>query len=242
MPGVGRPAAAAEARALGATCGGVRVWSLYVPNGRALDDPHYAYKLDWLAALRGAGAGWLAGDPDAAVALVRRLERRAARRGRLGPGGLRGLARTSPPAERAAFAAVVDGRVRRPGRDRTRPARGVYTYWDYQQLRFPKREGMRIDFVLGFPGAGARRVSGALIDREERKGKGAERPRPGRRRPRLTAARADAQPDAARDGPGSERWLVTPRAGGVVGPVLGPAGRRGSAGWGRRRAPGRPVG
>ena len=45
-------AATAEARALGATCGGVRVWSLYVPNGRTLDDPHYAYKLDWLAALR----------------------------------------------------------------------------------------------------------------------------------------------------------------------------------------------
>ena len=50
----GKPevAATAEARALGATCGGVRVWSLYVPNGRAVDDPHYFYKLDWLAALR----------------------------------------------------------------------------------------------------------------------------------------------------------------------------------------------
>jgi exodeoxyribonuclease-3 len=46
------------------------------------------------------------------------------------------------------------------------------TYWDYTQLRFPRREGMRIDFVLGSP-ALARRVSGARIDREERKGKGA---------------------------------------------------------------------
>src|SRR6478752_6775531 len=45
-------AAAAEARALAATCGGVRMWSLYVPNGRALGDPHYTYKLEWLAALR----------------------------------------------------------------------------------------------------------------------------------------------------------------------------------------------
>ena len=44
--------AAAEARALGATCGGVRVWSLYVPNGRTVDSPHYGYKLEWLAALK----------------------------------------------------------------------------------------------------------------------------------------------------------------------------------------------
>src|SRR5882757_2364051 len=44
----------AEARALGATCNGVRVWSLYVPNGRTVDDPHYTYKLEWLAALRDA--------------------------------------------------------------------------------------------------------------------------------------------------------------------------------------------
>src|SRR5258708_35985102 len=43
---------AAEARAIGATCNGVRVWSLYVPNGRTVDDPHYTYKLEWLAALR----------------------------------------------------------------------------------------------------------------------------------------------------------------------------------------------
>ena len=44
-------AATLEARAIAATCGGVRVWSLYVPNGRTPDDPHYAYKLAWFAAL-----------------------------------------------------------------------------------------------------------------------------------------------------------------------------------------------
>jgi exodeoxyribonuclease-3 len=59
-----------EARALGATCGGVRVWSLYVPNGRALADPHYTYKLAWLEALRGEAARWLDADPAAQVALV----------------------------------------------------------------------------------------------------------------------------------------------------------------------------
>ena len=56
-----------EARALGATIDDVRVWSLYVPNGRALDDPHYAYKLDWLAALRTATEGWLRADPELPV-------------------------------------------------------------------------------------------------------------------------------------------------------------------------------
>jgi exodeoxyribonuclease-3 len=73
--------------------------------------------------------------------------------------------------EREAFRAVVDAGyadVVRP----LAPGPGVFTYWDYTQLRFPRREGMRIDFVLGTP-ALAGRVTNALIDREERKGKGA---------------------------------------------------------------------
>src|SRR5581483_10782763 len=49
-PGLRTP----EARAVGATCGGVRVWSLYVPNGRTPASAHYAYKLEWFAALRTA--------------------------------------------------------------------------------------------------------------------------------------------------------------------------------------------
>src|SRR3954451_20212091 len=65
MPGWGEPLAA-EARAIGATCGGVRIWSLYVPNGRKPDDPHYVYKLDWLSRLREAARGWL----DTPTALV----------------------------------------------------------------------------------------------------------------------------------------------------------------------------
>src|SRR5680860_356190 len=69
QPGWGEPLAA-EPRAIGATCGGVRVWSLYVPNGRTLDDPHYLYKLDWLARLRTAAHGWLVADPTAQIALT----------------------------------------------------------------------------------------------------------------------------------------------------------------------------
>ena len=52
-------APAQEARAIGATCNGVRIWSLYVPNGRELTDPHYTYKLDWLAKLHTDAVGWL---------------------------------------------------------------------------------------------------------------------------------------------------------------------------------------
>src|SRR3954451_9883350 len=69
MPGWGEPLGA-ESRAIAATCDGVRLWSLYIPNGRKPDDPHYVYKLDWLARLRDAAAGWLAADPAAQSALM----------------------------------------------------------------------------------------------------------------------------------------------------------------------------
>ena len=160
----------AEARALGATCGGVRVWSLYVPNGRTLTDPHYQYKLQWLAALKETAAGWLAADPDTPVALVGDWNIAPEDDDVWDMAVFAQSTHVSPP-ERAAFRAIVDAGyadVVRP----FAPGPGVYTYWDYTQLRFPRREGMRIDFVLGSP-ALAGRVTGALIDREERKGKGA---------------------------------------------------------------------
>ncbi|MEO7131768.1 MAG: exodeoxyribonuclease III, partial [Dermatophilaceae bacterium] len=75
------------------------------------------------------------------------------------------------PDERAAFQAVVDAGFSDVVRPHL-PGPGVYTYWDYTQLRFQKRQGMRIDFALCSP-ALADRVAGAAIDREERKGKGA---------------------------------------------------------------------
>ena len=59
-----------EARAIGATVNGVRLWSLYVPNGRALGDPHYDYKLDWLEALAADTRDWLTANPDSPLALM----------------------------------------------------------------------------------------------------------------------------------------------------------------------------
>ncbi|MBY6349409.1 exodeoxyribonuclease III [Rhodococcoides corynebacterioides] len=159
-----------EARALGATCGGVRVWSLYVPNGRTLDDPHYRYKLEWLAALRDDARSWLDADPEAQVALVGDWNVAPTDDDVWDPALFEGRTHTSP-AERAAFEAVVDAGYADVVRPFT-PGPGVYTYWDYTQLRFPRREGLRIDFVLASPALAAR-VVGAEIDRQERKGKGA---------------------------------------------------------------------
>jgi len=158
-----------EARALGATCGGLRVWSLYIPNGRVPDSPHYDYKLTWLEALRAAGAGWLAADPQAAIALCGDFNIAPTDDDVWDPAVFAESTHVTPR-ERAAFAALLDTGFTDVVRPFT-PGPGVYTYWDYQQLRFPRREGMRIDFALGSPGL-ASTVSGARIDREARKGRG----------------------------------------------------------------------
>lgn len=170
MPTWGEPDAVAEARALGATCGGVRIWSLYIPNGRELGHPHLAYKLDWLGRLADAGRGWLAADPQAQIVLMGDWNVAPRDEDVWSPAYYEGKTHTSPP-ERAAFEEVVAGGfadVVRP----LHPGPGVYTYWDYTQLSFQKRRGMRIDFALATPALAAR-VSDAQIDREERKGKGA---------------------------------------------------------------------
>ena len=152
-----------EARALGATCGGVRVWSLYVPNGRTVEDPHYRYKLEWLAALRNTADSWLRDDPAAQIALVGDWN--------IAPHDddvwdidfFRGSTHVTEP-ERAAFAAIESSFS-----DVVRPfTPGEYTYWDYTQLRFPKRQGMRIDFILASTEL-ASRVVHAEIARDERK-------------------------------------------------------------------------
>jgi exodeoxyribonuclease III len=160
--------ATAEARALGATCAGVRVWSLYVPNGRTPDSPHYYYKLEWLAALRDTAHKWLADDPRARIALVGDWNIAPTDDDVWSVEFYQGSTHVTGP-ERAAFEAIIEAQFTDVVRPFT-PGPGVYTYWDYTQLRFPKRQGMRIDFILGSP-ALAERVTYAQIVREERKGK-----------------------------------------------------------------------
>ena len=168
-PGWGEPLAT-EARAIGALCGagtgaGVRIWSLYVPNGRKPDDPHYHYKLDWLARLHAAAEPWLdgptvlAGDWNIApidedVFDITRFTTST---------------HVTPP-ERAAFQRFLDSGYVDLVRPHVRGPDG-FTYWDYYRQRFERNRGMRIDFLLGTAEV-ADRVTGAFVDREERGTKG----------------------------------------------------------------------
>lgn len=165
---VAQQAGGVEARALGATCGGVRVWSLYVPNGRSLTDPHYTYKLDWLAALRDTASCWLRDEPAAPIALAGDWNIAPTDEDVWSTEFFRGCTHVSEP-ERKVFHAITEAQFTDAVRPFT-PGPGVYTYWDYTQLRFPKKQGMRIDFILASP-ALANRVINAQIVREERKGK-----------------------------------------------------------------------
>ncbi len=163
-------AAEPEARAIGATCGGVRIWSLYVPHGRAVGDPHYHYKLAWLAGLHAEAAQWLVTAPAAQIALCGDFNIAPTDADVWDPKAFEGSTHVTEP-ERSAFHMLTETGytdVVRPHTDEPR----TFTYWDYQQLRFQKKQGMRIDFALCSPALTAR-VHNAGIDRDERKGKGA---------------------------------------------------------------------
>lgn len=160
------PDAPLEARALGVTVGGVRVWSLYVPNGRALGDPHLAYKLSWLDALRTATAAEIAANPERPLALVGDFNIIPFDHDNGDPAIVVGRSTHVSPEERAAFFALESAGLH----DVVRPLIPEgFTYWDYQRLKFPRNEGVRIDFILGSP-AFADAVTAASIHREERKG------------------------------------------------------------------------
>ncbi|WP_185050734.1 exodeoxyribonuclease III [Thermocatellispora tengchongensis] len=153
-----------EARAVAATCGGVRVHSVYVPNGRVPGSEHYHYKLAWLAALRDVVA---AGPPDVVVCGDMNIAPSDA--DVFDPAAYAGQTHVTPP-ERAALAELQALGLRDVVRDRWPDAR-VFTYWDYRAGMFHRDLGMRIDLVLAAaPVAG--RVRAAWVDRHARKGTG----------------------------------------------------------------------
>jgi len=155
-----------EARALGATVAGIRLWSLYVPNGRALGDPHLAYKLDWLATLARDTRQWLADEPTLPLALMGDWNVAPLDSDVGDPSFVPGLSTHISPEERAAFFEFERAGLT----DVVRPlVPEGFTFWDYKQLRFPRNEGLRIDFILGSP-AFAELVTDAAIHRDERKG------------------------------------------------------------------------
>ena len=156
-----------EARAIAASFDGVRLWSLYVPNGRTLDDPHYSYKLEWLDRLAGITAEALENDPHTPLALMGDFNIAPLDSDVWDINFFAGSTHVSKE-ERQAFEAFEQIGLK----DVVRPlVPEGYTYWDYQQLRFPRNEGMRIDFVLGSD-AFAERVAAASIERDQRKGEG----------------------------------------------------------------------
>ncbi len=153
-----------EARMLTATCGGVRVTSVYVPNGRSLTDDHYRYKLRWLADLRSFLA--TTGDP-ATPAVVAGDFNIAPTDDDVAP-GIRAETHTSPEVRGRLGELLSSGMV-----DVFRqhhPTERIYSWWDYRAGDFHKGRGLRIDLVLA-TAAVAERTSFVLIDRQARKGK-----------------------------------------------------------------------
>lgn len=160
------PSPVVEARALGATCGPLRVWSVYVPNGRTVGSPHFTYKLGWLAALRGAVASELtsaeafvlAGDFNVAPADADVWD----------PSAFAGSTHVTQD-ERQALAELrelgLSDVVPRALKHDT-----PFTYWDYRAGMFHKNQGMRIDLVYASKAVAAH-VTDAYVDRDARKGK-----------------------------------------------------------------------
>jgi exodeoxyribonuclease III len=154
-----------EARAVSATCGGVRIWSVYVPNGREPDSDHYKYKLEWLATLRddvaaGPDAVMVCGDVNIAPTDADVFD----------PAAYEGHTHVTPP-ERAALAELEAVGLHDVVRDRWPDTERVFSYWDYRAGMFHKDLGMRIDLILAGDPVAAR-AKAAWIDRKARKGKG----------------------------------------------------------------------
>ena len=156
-----------EARAIAATFDGIRLWSLYVPNGRTLDDPHFPYKLEWLDRLAAVTAETLENEPDQPLALMGDFNIAPLDTDVWDINFFAGSTHVTPE-ERQAFEAFEQIGLQDVVRPRIPEG---YTYWDYQQLRFPRNEGMRIDFILGSESF-AEKIKSASIERDERKGEG----------------------------------------------------------------------
>ena len=135
---------AVEPRAIGATCGGVRVWSVYVPNGREVDHPHFSYKLQWFQALRATAAAELAQAPERPFTIIGDYNVAPTDADVWDMAKFENSTHVTPQ-ERQALADV-----RSAGLVEVMPRalKGEpYTYWDYRQASFGRGWGMRIDLI-----------------------------------------------------------------------------------------------
>lgn len=155
-----------DARLVSATCGGIRVHSVYVPNGRSVGHDHYHYKLSWLQRLRAHLDATCAVDQPVIVAgdwniIPTDIDV-------WDPDEFIGSTHVTPE-ERAALAEVVDFGLVDTFRRRYDGVGGLFSYYDYTAGRFHKRQGMRIDYLLATPVL-AEMSTLDLVDRNARKG------------------------------------------------------------------------
>jgi exodeoxyribonuclease III len=153
-----------ESRAVSATCDGVRIVSVYVPNGRVPGSEHYAYKLAWLASLK----VMVAAGPDATI-VCGDMNIAPTDDDVFDPDAYVGQTHVTEP-ERAALEDLRSLGLADVVRDRW-PGERVFTYWDYRAGMFHQDLGMRIDLVLASTPV-ADRVKAAWVDRQARKGSG----------------------------------------------------------------------
>ncbi len=154
-----------EARSVWAECGGIKVGSVYVPNGRALDDPHMDYKLQWLTRLK-EHLGKFA-DPTENVVVCGDFNVAPADEDVWDISKMDGMTHVSEP-ERSAFRSVCDWGLTDSFRELNKSP-GLFTWWDFRGGSFHKHEGMRIDFVLA-SNPMSERAYFATVDRNARKG------------------------------------------------------------------------
>ena len=155
-----------EARLMWATCGGVRVANVYVPNGRGLEEDHYQYKLRWLERLRARIVDSL--DPGDPFVICGDFNIAPEDRDVYDPADFIGATHVSAP-EREALARLSDWGLVDVFRQHYE-APGLFSWWDYRAGNFHKGKGMRIDLVLATEALAAGSTS-VLIDRNARKGK-----------------------------------------------------------------------
>ncbi|MFA7323895.1 MAG: exodeoxyribonuclease III [Candidatus Nanopelagicales bacterium] len=158
-----------EPRAIGATCGGVRVWGIYAPNGREPDHDHFSYKLSWFQALEATAAAELAAAPAQPFTIIGDYNVAPTDADVWDISKFVGSTHVTPE-ERAALTSLQSAGL---SEVMPRALKGEpYTFWDYRQASFGRGWGMRIDLVYGNEPF-VSRVRDAYVDREERKGKGA---------------------------------------------------------------------
>lgn len=154
------------ARLIAGVVEGIKIVDVYVPNGQSPESPQFPYKLAWFARLRRFLEGWAASDEP--VIVLGDFNVAPADEDVHDPDLWRGHVHFHPD-EHAALAGLLDWGLVDLLREHEK-AGGIYTWWDYRQLAFPKGRGLRIDLALGTKDLAAR-TTGVRVDRDMRKGK-----------------------------------------------------------------------